>query len=132
MVTNSLTRPDSVFSTALKFAVAPLSTSCRSTLASRSRSNNAVVSLRSMLWVSMTSDTAAVAVWCDCSVAVLALACRSSSERVTELEALDAASLMTRAISWLFSSIVFVKFRPLASIVCTVSLVMRSTSAANC
>ena len=61
-VTNSDTRSTSVFSSALMFSCEPESTSCSMMLASRSRSNSAVVSARSMLCVSSISLTVAVAV----------------------------------------------------------------------
>ena len=61
-VTNSDTRSISVFSSALMFSCEPDSTSCSMMLASRRRSNRAVVSERSMLCVSSISVTVAVAV----------------------------------------------------------------------
>ena len=57
-VTNSATRFTSVLSISFMFSCAPLSTSCRRMLASRRRSNRAVVSDRSMPWVSSISETA--------------------------------------------------------------------------
>ena len=62
VATNSETRVTSVFSIALMFSCAPLSTSCSRMLASRSRSNSVVVSERSMLCVSSISETLAEAV----------------------------------------------------------------------
>ena len=72
-VTNSDTRSISVFSSALMFSCEPDSTSCSMMLASRSRSNSAVVSARSMLCVSSISLTVAVAVAFDCSIAFCAV-----------------------------------------------------------
>ena len=87
VATNSETRVTSVFSIALMFSCAPLSTSCSRMLASRSRSNSVVVSERSMLCVSIISETLAVAVCFDCSIAILAVSCRSLSVLLTVMVA---------------------------------------------
>ncbi len=63
--TNSDTRSISVFSSALMFSCEPVSTSCSMMLASRSRSNRAVVSARSILCVSIISLTVVDAVSFD-------------------------------------------------------------------
>ncbi len=81
VVTNSATRPDSVVSIVLRFSVAPPSTSCSSTFASRSRSNSAEVSLRSMPCVSIISVTAADAAFCERSIAPRAVVSRSPTVR---------------------------------------------------
>ena len=67
--TKSATRVTSVLSISLMLSCAPLSTSCSRMLASRSRSNSAVVSERSMLCVSSISETAAAAVCFEDSTA---------------------------------------------------------------
>jgi len=67
--TKSATRVTNVLSISLMFSCAPLKTSCSRMFASRSRSNRAVVSERSMFWVSRISETAADALCFDCSTA---------------------------------------------------------------
>ena len=89
VATNSATRPDSAVSIVLRFCVAPPSTSCSSTFASRSRSNSAEVSLRSMPCVSIISVTAADAAFCERSIAPRAEV--SSSETVRPICALALA-----------------------------------------
>ncbi len=131
-VTNSETRSTSVFSSALMLACEPESTSCSMMLASRSRSNKAVVSARSMLCVSSISLTVAVAVAFDCSIAFCAVSCRSLRVRLTVLEAASPALLIMRVISALLSSIARVKAKPLSSIDFTASSVALVTSLANC
>ena len=81
VVTKDATRPDSVVSILARFSVAPPSTSCSSTFASRSRSNSAEVSLRSMPCVSIISVTAADAVFCERSIAARAVVSRSATVR---------------------------------------------------
>ena len=112
--TNSATRSTSVFSSALILACEPDSTSCNMMLASRSRSNSAVVSARSILCVSSISLTVEVAVDFDSSIAFCAVVCRSVSVRLTVLEAASPALLIMRVISALLSSIVRVKANPLS------------------
>ena len=131
-VTNSDTRSISVFSSALMFSCEPESTSCSMMLASRSRSNSAVVSARSILWVSIISLTVEVAVSFDCVIAFCAVSCRSFRVRVTELEAASPAVLITREISLLLSSIVRVKAKPFCSIDAIAWSVALVISLANC
>ena len=69
--TNSETRVAMVCSIEFMFSWAPLSTSCSRILASRSRSNSAVESERSMVCVSSMSATVAEAVCLDSSIARL-------------------------------------------------------------
>ena len=116
VATNSETRVTSVFSSALMFWCAPLSTSCSRMLASRSRSNSVVVSERSMPCVSSISETVAVAVVFDCSIAARVVSCRFLSVRLTALVAVSLASLTRRAICSLLSIMVRVKVKPWASI----------------
>ena len=71
VATNSETRVTRVLSIALMFSWAPLRTSWSRMLASRSRSNSVVVSLRSMLCVSIISETLDVVICFDCSIADL-------------------------------------------------------------
>ena len=80
--TNSETRVTMVRSIELMFSWAPLSTSCSRILASRRRSNSAVVSERNMPCVSSMSATVAEAVCFDSSIADLVALCKSSSVRV--------------------------------------------------
>ena len=80
--TNSETRVTIVRSSELMLSWAPLSTSCSRILASRRRSNSAVVSERSMLCVSSISATVAAAVCFNSSTASLVAPCKSSSVRV--------------------------------------------------
>ena len=89
--TKSDTRVTSVLSISLMFSCAPLSTSCSRMLASRRRSNRAVVSDRSMLCVSRISETAEDAVCFDCSTAAWVVACSSLSVRVMVFDALCVA-----------------------------------------
>ena len=130
--TNSATRSTSVFSSALMLACEPDSTSCNMMLASRSRSNSAVVSARSILCVSSISLTVEVAVDFDSSIAFCAVSCRSVRVRLTVLEAASPALLIMRVISALLSSIVRVKAKPLSSIDFIASSVALVTSVANC
>ena len=104
-VTNSVTRCISVFSMAPMFSCAPVSTSCSMMLASRSRSNNAVVSLRRILCVSIISLTEAVAVSFERSIAFCAVSCSSLSVRLTVPEAFSPAVLIMRVSSTLLSII---------------------------
>ncbi len=90
--TKSDTRVTSVCSISLMFSCAPLKTSCSRMLASRSRSNSAVVSERSMPWVSSISETAADAVCLDCSTAACVVSCSSRSVRAIAFEAPCVAS----------------------------------------
>ena len=68
-VTKSATRVTSVLSISPMFSCAPESTSCNRMLASRRRSNSAVVSERSIPCVSAISDIAVEAVCFDFSTA---------------------------------------------------------------
>ena len=92
--TNSETRVTIVRSSELMFSWAPLSTSCSRILASRRRSNSAVVSERSMPCVSSMSAMVADAVCFDSSIAerVRGL-CKSSSVRVIVVLAASADAL---------------------------------------
>ena len=81
-VTNAATRVTIVRSSELIFSWAPLSTSCSRMLASRRRSNRAVVSDRSMPCVSSMSAMVAEAVCFDSSIAERVAVCKSSSVRV--------------------------------------------------
>ena len=90
-VTKSATRVTSVASIPLMFSCAPLSTSCSRMLASRRRSNRAVVSDRSMFCVSRISETAVDAVCLDCSTDAWVVSCSSLSVRVIVFDALCVA-----------------------------------------
>ncbi len=129
--TNSVTRLDSMLSIELRLSWAPLSTSCRRPLASRSRSNRVVVSERSMPCVSSISATVTVAVWRDCSTAPRVFSCSSFMVRWTASDAFAPASLMMRASSFELSIIVPAKAIPLDSIDCTAESVALPTWAVN-
>ena len=131
VATNSLTRRDSVVSILARFSVAPPSTSCSSTFASRSRSNSAEVSLRSMPCVSIISVTAAEAVFCERSIAPRAVVSRSRDGARDRSGAFELASLIRPAIWSPFCIIVLAKVTPFASIDCTALWVMRSISVEN-
>ncbi len=131
-LTKSDTRSISVFSSALMFSCAPESTSCSMMLASRSRSNSAVVSERSMLCVSIISLTVDVAVCLAPSIAFCAASCSSLKVRLTVLEAASPALLIMRAISPPLSSMQRVKAKPRSSIDWIACSVAAPRSWANC
>ena len=99
------------------FSCEPDSTSCSMMLASRSRSNSAVVSARSMLWVSSISLTVAPAVFLRLLDRVSSVAaCSSFMVRLTAPAAVSPALLIMRAISAPLSSTARLKVRPFSSI----------------
>ena len=137
----------------LRLVWAPPSTSCTMPLASRSRSSSAVVSARSMPWVSSSSETVDAAACLDCSTAPLAVCCsslrlcdtvtvacdtealveswRSLSVRLTMLVALVLASLMMRASSLLLSIMACANANALTSIALVALSAARSISIEN-
>src|SRR6516165_8590521 len=105
-LTNSDTRSMRVFSRAPMFSWAPLSTSCNMMLASRSRSNRAVVSERSTVCVSSISLTLEVAVSLERAIVSCVTSLSSVIVRLTALVAASPAVLIMREISVLLSIIV--------------------------
>ena len=99
--------------------MAPPSTSCSSTFASRSRSNSADVSLRSMPCVSIISVTAADAAFCERSIAPRADVSSSETVRPICALALALASLICEVMFSLVCTSPLLKATPFVSIDCT-------------
>ena len=127
--TNSATRLTSACSSVDRLACAPVNTSCRRMLPSRSRSNSATVSVRSSFEVSCISLTAAIETWRDCSMALRVDTSMSFIDLLTAPAATSPAVLIMRARSLELPIIAWVKAKPLPSIARTASSVARPMSA---
>ncbi len=129
--TNSATRDTSACSSEFRFACAPVSTSCSRMLPSRSRSNSATVSVRSILLVSCISVTAATETCRDWSIALRLVSSMSFSDLLIAPVATSLAVLIMRAMSAELLVIDWAKMKPLPSIAFSASSVVRPMSAVS-